>query len=153
MKNWYWNTFFFFVLLWAVKPSDIWNVWWFVSHHMLIKVNPIKSIATEVSRFGLHHHLCWMCGKQFLTWEIRNTPNTAFWDLKDVGTFLLLSSLPLPDFGIAGHFVYRVVDVHCILNHCAVFKHLDLLGHASDGKVVTVTVKLNTKKQVKAWKA
>lgn len=56
---------------------------------------------------------------------------------------------PLPDFGIAGHFINRVVDVHCILDHCAVLKHLDLLGNTSDGKVVTVTVKLNTETQVR----
>lgn len=54
---------------------------------------------------------------------------------------------PLPDFGIAGHFINRVVDVHCILDHCAVLKHLDLLGHASNGKVVTVSVKFNTETQ------
>lgn len=54
---------------------------------------------------------------------------------------------PSPDFGIAGHFIDRVVDVHCILDHSAVLKHLDLLGHTSDGKVVTVAVKLNTETQ------
>lgn len=58
----------------------------------------------------------------------------CLWDLK----------FSVPDFGIAGHFINRVVDVHRILDHCAVLKHLDLLGHTSDGKVVTVTVKLNT---------
>lgn len=72
-------------------------------------------------------------------------------------TFTLLTFLKtslvhfwlLPDFGIAGHFVDRVVDVHCILDHGAILKHLDFLGHTSDGKVVTVTVKLNTKTQVR----
>lgn len=52
-----------------------------------------------------------------------------------------------PDFGIAGHFVDGVVDVHCVLDHRAVFKHLDLLGHASDGKVVAVSVKLDAERQ------
>lgn len=52
-----------------------------------------------------------------------------------------------PDFGIAGHFIDRVVDVHRVLDHRAVFKHLDLLGHAGDGKVVAVSVKLNTETQ------
>lgn len=54
---------------------------------------------------------------------------------------------PLPDFGIAGHFINRVVDVHGVLDHCAVLKHLDLLGHTGNSKVVTVTVKLNTETQ------
>lgn len=58
-------------------------------------------------------------------------------------------SIPLPDFGIAGHFIDRVVDVHCVLDHGAVLKHLDLLGHTSNSKVVTVTVKLNTETQVR----
>lgn len=49
-----------------------------------------------------------------------------------------------PDFGIAGHFVNGVVDVNRILDHCAVLKHLDLLGHTSNGEVVTVTVELDT---------
>lgn len=62
---------------------------------------------------------------------------------------LLLSSSLLPDFGIAGHFINRVVNVHCILDHCAILKHLDLLGHTSDGEVVTVTVKLNTETKVR----
>lgn len=61
---------------------------------------------------------------------------------------LLLSSSLLPDFGIAGHFINRVVNVHCILDHCAILKHLDLLGYTSDGEVVTVTVKLNTETEV-----
>lgn len=49
-----------------------------------------------------------------------------------------------PDFGIAGHFVNGVVDVDCILDHRAVLKHLDLLGHTSNGKVVAVPVELDT---------
>lgn len=53
------------------------------------------------------------------------------------------STFGLPDFGVAGHFVDGVVDVNCILDHCAVLKHLDLLGHASNGKVVTVPVELD----------
>ncbi len=85
-----------------------------------------------------------------ITWAIRATASTALWDLEDVCTSLLLSLFPLPDFGIAGHLVNRVVDVHCILDHCAILKHLDLLGHTSDGKVVTVTVKLNTETKVRA---
>lgn len=52
-----------------------------------------------------------------------------------------------PDFGIAGHFVDRIVDVHGVLDHSAVLKHLDLLGHTSDGEVVTVSVKLDAKTQ------
>lgn len=57
-------------------------------------------------------------------------------------------SFPPPDFGIAGHFIDRVVDVHCILDHSAILKHLNLFGYTSDGKVVTVSVKLNTETQV-----
>lgn len=49
-----------------------------------------------------------------------------------------------PDFGIAGHFVDGVVDIHGVLDHRAVFKHLDLLGYTGDGKVVAVAVKLDT---------
>lgn len=79
--------------------------------------------------------------------EIRSPANTSLKDLRDVCVSLLLSLFPLPDFGIAGHFINRVVDVHCVLDHCAILKHLDLLGHTSDGKVVTVTVKLNTETQ------
>lgn len=48
-----------------------------------------------------------------------------------------------PDFRIACHFVDRVVDVHRILDHRAILKHLDLLGHAGDGEVVAIAVKLN----------
>lgn len=55
----------------------------------------------------------------------------------------------LPDFGIAGHLINRVVDVHSILDHCAILKHLDLLCHTGDGKVVTVSVKLNTETKVR----
>jgi len=54
-----------------------------------------------------------------------------------------------PDFGIAGHFIDGVVDVHRVLDHRAVLKHLDLLGHAGDGEVVTVAVKLDTAGQVR----
>lgn len=53
----------------------------------------------------------------------------------------------LPDFGIAGHFVDRVVDVHSVLDYRAIFKHFDFFGHTSNGKVVTVAVKLNTETQ------
>lgn len=49
-----------------------------------------------------------------------------------------------PDFGIAGHFIDGIVDVHCILDHSSILKNLDLFGHTSDGEIVTVTVKLNT---------
>lgn len=49
----------------------------------------------------------------------------------------------LPDFGIAGHLINGVVDVNCILDHCAILKHLDLLGHTSNCEVVTVTVELD----------
>lgn len=59
---------------------------------------------------------------------------------------------PSPYFGIASHFVDRVVDVHCILDHSAVLKHLDLFGYASDGEVVTVSVKLNTETKENAVK-
>lgn len=54
------------------------------------------------------------------------------------------SSFCIPDFGIAGHFIDRVMDVHSILDHSAVLKHFDLLGHTSNGEVVTVTVELDT---------
>lgn len=68
------------------------------------------------------------------------------WHCRILKRCLHINSL-LPDFGIAGHFIDRVVDVHCILDHCAILKHLDLFGHTGDGEVVTVTVKLNTEKQ------
>jgi hypothetical protein len=35
------------------------------------------------------------------------------------------------------------MNVHSILDHCSILKHLDFLGDASDGKVITVTVKFN----------
>lgn len=54
----------------------------------------------------------------------------------------------IPDFGIASHFVDRVVDVYSILDHSAILKHLDLLGDTSNGKVVTVTVKLDTETEL-----
>lgn len=72
---------------------------------------------------------------------------SKFVHLKEKKLFSLHLCSNQPDFGIAGHFVDRVVDVHCILDHCAVFKHLDFLGHTSDGKVVAVAVKLNTETQ------
>lgn len=72
---------------------------------------------------------------------------SKFVHLKKMFFFSLHLCSNLPDFGIAGHFVDRVVDVHCVLDHCAVFKHLDFLGHTSDGKVVAVAVKFNTETQ------
>lgn len=35
------------------------------------------------------------------------------------------------------------MDVNGVLDHRAVLKHLDLLGHTSNGEVVTVAVKLD----------
>lgn len=35
------------------------------------------------------------------------------------------------------------MDVNRILDHSSILKHLDLLGHTSNGKVVAVTVKLD----------
>lgn len=62
---------------------------------------------------------------------------------------LFVTLISIPDFGITGHFIDRIVDVHGILDHSAVLKHFDLLGHASDGEVVTVTVKLDAETHVR----
>lgn len=70
-------------------------------------------------------------------------------EMRQSERILCPSTFGLPDFGIAGHFVNGIVDVDCILDHCAILKHLDLLGHTSNGKIVTVTVKLNTATQAK----
>lgn len=48
----------------------------------------------------------------------------------------------LPDFRITGHFILWVMNVYSILNNCIIFIHLNLLSHTSDGKVITVSVKL-----------
>lgn len=61
--------------------------------------------------------------------------------------FALHLSSNLPDFGIAGHFIHGIVDVHGVLDHCAIFKHFDFLGYTSDGKVVAVSVKLDAETQ------
>lgn len=63
------------------------------------------------------------------------------------GTLSSNTSQCLPDFGITGHFILRVVNIHCILNDCTIFIDFNLLCHSSDGKVVTVSVELNTEKQ------
>lgn len=59
------------------------------------------------------------------------------------------NDFPLPDFGIAGHFVDGIVDVHSVLDYSAILKHLDLLGHTSNGEVVTVAIKLDTEREVR----
>lgn len=63
------------------------------------------------------------------------------------GTLSSSTNQCLPDFGITGHFILRVVNIHCILNDCTILIDFNLLCHSSDGKVVTVSVKLNTEKQ------
>lgn len=63
------------------------------------------------------------------------------------GTLSSNTNQCLPDFGITGHFILRVVNIHCILNDCTILIDFNLLCHSSDGKVVTVSVKLNTEKQ------
>jgi len=52
-----------------------------------------------------------------------------------------------PDFGITGHFILRVVNIHRVLNDCTILIDFNLLRHPSDGKVVTVSVELNTEEQ------
>lgn len=61
-----------------------------------------------------------------------------------------MQSQHLPDFGITGHFILRVVNIHCILNDCTILIDFNLLCHPSNGKVVTVSVKLNTREKKKA---
>lgn len=39
------------------------------------------------------------------------------------------------------------MDVHGVLDHSAILEHLDLLGHTSNGEVVTVAVKLDTERE------
>lgn len=51
----------------------------------------------------------------------------------------------LPDFGIAGHFILRVMNIHCILDDGAIFIDFNLLCNSSNCKVVTIPVKFNTK--------
>lgn len=58
-----------------------------------------------------------------------------------------MQSQHLPDFGITGHFILRVVNIHCILNDCTILIDFNLLCHPSNGKVVTVSVKLNTREK------
>ena len=41
------------------------------------------------------------------------------------------------------------MDVHRVLDHHAVLKHLDLLSDTGNRKVVAVSVKLNTKREVR----
>lgn len=58
-----------------------------------------------------------------------------------------MQSQRLPDFGITGHFILRVVNIHRILNDCTILIDFNLLCHPGDGKVVTVSVELDTEEQ------
>lgn len=57
----------------------------------------------------------------------------------------------IPDFGITSHFILRVMNIDCILYNRAIFVDFNFLGHPSNGKVVTVSIKLNTEKQEHKW--
>lgn len=50
----------------------------------------------------------------------------------------------VPDFGIAGHFIFGVMNIHGILNDCAIFIDFNLLCNSSNCKIVTIPVKFNT---------
>lgn len=50
----------------------------------------------------------------------------------------------VPDFGIAGHLIFRVMNIHGILNDCAIFVDFNLLCNTSNCKIVTISVKFNT---------
>lgn len=58
-----------------------------------------------------------------------------------------MQSQCLPDFGITGHFILGVVNIHCVLNDRTILIDFYLLCHPSNGKVVTVSVELNTEEQ------
>ena len=47
----------------------------------------------------------------------------------------------------AGHFIFRVMNIHRILNDCAIFIDFDLFCNPSNCKVVTIPVKFNTKER------
>lgn len=53
----------------------------------------------------------------------------------------------IPDFGITCHFVFWIMNINCILNDCAIFIDFNLLCDSRNSKIVTVSIKFNTKKQ------
>lgn len=59
------------------------------------------------------------------------------------------------DFGTAGHFIFRVMNIHRILNDCAIFIDFHLLCNPSNHKIVTILVKFDTNEFVSAvcWTA
>lgn len=51
----------------------------------------------------------------------------------------------IPDFGIAGHFILRIMNIHGVLDDCAIFIDFNFLCNSSNCKIVTISVKFNTK--------
>lgn len=78
-----------------------------------------------------------------INYVLTNAPQVSLYELTIVS----------PYFGVACHFVDRIMNVHSILDHRSILKNFNFLGDTSNGEIITVTVKLNAvKTMLQVWR-